>query len=235
VLEALGGPKERISTSLAEEIALAETDPLNLVAIEVEANAEARIVPLTPGLADEMFEHDGQITKREIRAITLSALAPRRGQLLWDIGAGCGSVAIEWMLGDPSLTAIAVEEDDERAERIEHNARKLGAPGLRIVHGSAPEALEGLPAPDAVFVGGGGSDPELLQAALDALRPGGRFVANAVTLETEAMLIDLRDSLGGAMTRIAVQRAEPIGDMTGWRPAMPVTQWVWEKPYGEEP
>jgi precorrin-6Y C5,15-methyltransferase (decarboxylating) len=233
LLEALGGPGERISAHVADSFEAREINPLNIVAIEVIAEPEASILSLAPGLADELFEHDGQITKREIRALTLSALAPRRGELLWDIGAGAGSVAIEWMLRDPSMKAIAVEEDAERAARIERNANELGVPGLNVVQGSAPEALHDLPTPDAVFVGGGGSDPELIQAVLDALRPGGRIVANAVTLETEAMLLDLRDSLGGTLTRLALQRAEPVGGMTGWRPAMPVTQWIWEKPQGD--
>ena len=177
-----------------------------------------------------MFEHDGQITKREIRALTLSALAPRRGELLWDIGAGAGSIAIEWMLADPSLRAVAVESNPDRAARIGRNAAVLGVPGLTVVEGLAPAALAGLPPPQAIFIGGGGSDDGTLDAAIDALASGGRLVANAVTLEMEAILLERHAKLGGELTRIAVSRAAPVGSMQGWRPAMPVTQWSWVKP-----
>jgi precorrin-6B C5,15-methyltransferase / cobalt-precorrin-6B C5,C15-methyltransferase len=232
ILEALGGADERIRCATAAEFDLADIHPLNLVAIEVEAGDDAQIVSLAPGLADELFAHDGQITKREIRAATLSALAPRRGELLWDIGAGSGSVAIEWMLLHPSLSAIAIEADTDRAAGIVRNAENLGVPGLRIVEGRAPDALDGLPAPDSVFVGGGGSRPGVMEAALEALKPGGRLVANAVTLEMEAVLLALHAAHGGSLIRLAIQRAEPVGTMSGWRPAMPVTQWAWSKPQG---
>ncbi|WP_018387235.1 bifunctional cobalt-precorrin-7 (C(5))-methyltransferase/cobalt-precorrin-6B (C(15))-methyltransferase [Ancylobacter sp. FA202] len=230
VLEALGGPRERVRRAVAEGFALADIDPLNLVAIEVVAGQGARILARAPGLPDDLFEHDGQLTKREIRAVTLSALSPRRGELLWDIGAGAGSVGIEWMLADPSLTAIGIEERPERAARARRNAAALGVPGLEVVEGKAPEALAGLPAPDAIFVGGGAGEPGVLEAALDALKPGGRLVVNAVTLETEALLIACYGSLGGDLVRLAVARAVPVGGLTGWRPAMPVTQWSWTKP-----
>lgn len=229
VLEALGGARERARTSPARDFRTADIDPLNLIAIEVGAEPEARIIPLTSGLADDLFEHDGQITKRAIRAITLSALAPRRGELLWDVGAGAGSIAIEWMLADPSMRAVAIEVVPERAARIGRNAAALGVPGLVIVSAAAPSAFEGLEMPDAIFVGGGGSDPDVMEASIAALRQGGRLVANAVTLEMEAVLLDLHDRLGGELTRIGVSRAEPLGGMTGWRPAMPVTQWSWLK------
>ena len=176
-----------------------------------------------------MFEHDGQITKREIRAVTLSSLAPRRGELLWDIGAGSGSVAIEWLLADPAMRAIAIDPCAGRAARIARNAAAFGVPGLEIVGGAAPEALVALPAPDAVFVGGGASDTGVLDAAMRALRTGGRLVVNAVTLETEALLIAQHAALGGELIRIAVSRAEPLGGMSALRPALPVTQWVWTK------
>lgn len=230
VLEALGGPNERRRTVTADSFDLKDVQPLNVVAIEVAAGPDARILPLTAGLGDALFEHDGQLTKREVRAITLSALAPRRGELLWDVGAGSGSIAIEWMLADPSMRAIAVEADPVRADRILRNAAACGVPGLEIVRGAAPGALAGLPQPDAVFVGGGGSDPGVMEAAIAALRPGGRLVANAVTLEMEAVLIGLRARHGGTLTRIAIARAEPVGTMTGWRAAMPVTQWARAKP-----
>jgi precorrin-6Y C5,15-methyltransferase (decarboxylating) len=180
-------------------------------------------------LPDALFEHDGQITKREIRAVTLSSLAPRRGELLWDIGAGAGSVAIEWMLSDPSLRAIAIEAKPERAARIRRNAAAFGVPMLEIIEGEAPQPLAGLPPPHAIFVGGGAS-ADMLDIAVDALRPGGRLVVNAVTLDTEALLLARYARLGGELVRLALSRADQVGGTTGWRPAMPVTQWVWVKP-----
>jgi precorrin-6Y C5,15-methyltransferase (decarboxylating) len=230
VLEALGGPRERIRTTRAADFSLADIDPLNVVALEVEAAAGARILARASGLADALFEHDGQITKREVRAVTLSSLAPRRNELLWDIGAGAGSVVIEWLLADPSLRAVAIESNADRAARIRRNAAAFGVPGLEVIEGSAPAALAGLPQPDAIFVGGGAGQPGLLDAGIAALRSGGRLVVNAVTLETEAQLIARHAALGGQLIRIAVSRAEPVGGKTGWRPAMPVTQWVWTKP-----
>lgn len=229
VLEALGGPKERVRSQVAMGFNLDDVDPLNICAVTVVALPGARVLPLTPGLNDELFEHDGQITKREVRALTLAALAPRKGELLWDIGAGSGSVAIEWLLADQSLRAIAIEANAERAERIERNALAFGVPDLRRVVGTAPDALAGLDEPHAVFIGGGGSEPGVIDAAIAALRPGGRLVVNAVTLELEALLLARYASLGGSLTRVEVARADAIGTMTGWRPAMPITQWVWSK------
>ena len=230
VLEALGGANERIRATAASGFDLADIAELNVVGVEVIAARGARIVAHAPGLAEDLFEHDGQITKREIRAVTLSSLAPLRGQLLWDIGAGSGSVAVEWMLAHPSLRAIAIEARADRAARIKRNAAAFGVPELEVVEGHAPEALAGLATPDAVFVGGGASEPGVLDAAIAALKPGGRLVANAVTLETEAELIARHASLGGTLTRIAVSRADAVGGKTAWRAAMPVTQWVWVKP-----
>lgn len=230
VLEALGGPDERVRSHVAMNFALTEISPLNICAISVVALPGARVLPLTPGLDDALFEHDGQITKREVRALTLSALAPRRNEVLWDIGAGSGSIAIEWMLADPSLRAIAIEADAERAARLLRNATAFCVPDLQLVAGRAPEMLAGLePLPHAIFIGGGGSDPGVIEAAIAALRPGGRLVANAVTLELEAILLAKHAELGGSLTRIAVSRADAVGSMTGWRPAMPITQWVWTK------
>ena len=230
ILEALGGARERIRSTLAADFDLAAIDPLNTVGVEVVAGAQARIIPRAPGLADSLFEHDGQITKREIRALTLSALAPRRGERLWDIGAGAGSVAIEWMLADSSLRAIAVEADAERAARIARNAAALGVSALEVVHASAPAALAGLARPDAIFIGGGASEPGVLDECIEALPAGGRLVVNAVTLATEARLMAQHAQLGGDLIRIAIARVEPLGDKTGWRPAMPITQWSWTKP-----
>ncbi len=229
ILEALGGPNERLSSSRADAVTSEDINPLNVLAVDVVAEPFARLTTLAPGLDETLFEHDGQITKRDIRALTLSALAPRRGELLWDIGAGSGSVAIEWMLRHPSMKAIAIEGIAERAERIGRNAKALGVPGLEVVNGTAPAALAGLPVPDAIFVGGGGSEPGVMDAAIQALKPGGRLVANAVTLEMEAVLLARYAALGGELTRLAVSRAGPVGTMQGWRPAMPVTQWTWQK------
>jgi precorrin-6B C5,15-methyltransferase / cobalt-precorrin-6B C5,C15-methyltransferase len=234
VLEALGGARERVRVTTAAGFDLGAVDALNTVAIEVEAKADARIIARSAGLADRLFEHDGQITKREIRAVTLSSLAPRRGELLWDIGAGAGSVAIEWMLADPLfMRAIAIEARADRAARIHRNAAAFGVPALEVVQGVAPPALVNLSPPDAIFIGGGASDPGVLDAALAALRAGGRLVANAVTLETEALLIARHAALGGELIRIAISRAGAVGEKTGWRPAMPVTQWSWVKPWTE--
>ena len=230
VLEALGGPRERIRTTSAAEFDLSDIDPLNTVAIVVKARPGARVIGRSCGLDDALFEHDGQITKREIRAVTLSSLAPRRGELLWDVGAGAGSVSIEWMLADPSLHAIAIEARTERAARIRHNAGALGVPGLDVRNASAPDALRELPRPDAVFIGGGARDDGVLDAVIEALQAGGRLVVNAVTLETEALLMTRHERLGGELIRIAIARASPLGGMTAWRPALPVTQWIWIKP-----
>ncbi len=230
VLEALGGPRERIRATTAAGYDLGAVDALNIVAIEVEAAPGARVIARTPGLADDLFEHDGQITKREVRAVTLSSLAPRRGELLWDIGAGSGAVAIEWMLADPLLMrAIAIERHAERAARIRRNAAAFGVPGLEVVEGIAPMALQKLAPPEAIFIGGGVGVPGVIEAAIDALHSRGRLVVNAVTLETEAMLIDRHKNLGGELMRIAIARAAPLGGKTGWRAAMPVTQWMWTK------
>ena len=230
VLEALGGGSERLSTAIAESFKLENINPLNVLALEIESSSQARVLPLVSGLADDLFEHDGQITKREIRAVTLSTLAPRRGELLWDIGSGSGSISIEWMLCHPSLRAIAIEHNVERADRIARNASACGVPGLEVIRGAVPEAFAGLPTPDVIFVGGGGSDAGVFDAVIAALRPGGRLIANAVTLEMEALLLAKHAALGGDLVRLQVSRAAPVGSMTGWRPAMPVTQWSWVKP-----
>ncbi|WP_087149121.1 precorrin-6y C5,15-methyltransferase (decarboxylating) subunit CbiE [Pararhizobium antarcticum] len=229
VLEALGGPEERVTRHVAAQFSQSDVHALNICAVEVVAESGARILSLASGLDDALFEHDGQITKREIRALTLSALAPRRGQLLWDIGAGSGSIAIEWMLSDPSLRAVAIEVSAERVARIGRNATQFGVPGLVVVHGGAPGALLDLPQPDAIFIGGGGSGDGVMEAAIAALRDGGRLVANAVTTEMEAVLLSCHGRLGGSLIRIDIARASPVGAMTGWRPAMPVTQWSWTK------
>ena len=228
VLEAMGGPRERIRSGQAATFALGDIAPLNTLALEVAGEAEG--LPLAPGLDDALFENDGQLTKAEIRAVTLSALRPRPGLHLWDIGGGAGSVSIEWMLRGPSLRATAIEARPDRAERIRRNALSLGVPDLLVVSGRAPAALAGLPAPDAVFIGGGVSEPGLLDAARTALASRGRLVANAVTLEGEAALLASYAAQGGSLRRLSVVRAAAVGGLQGWRSAMPVTQWVWSKP-----
>lgn len=225
ILEALGGPHERLRRSTARGFNLNDIDPLNIIGIEVVAEPAARIIPLAVGLPDSAFESDGQLTKREIRAVTLSALNPRAGELLWDVGAGSGSIAIEWMLCHASLRAIAIEERADRSARVHRNAMALGTPLLKIVEGEAPGALHDLPQPDAVFIGGGANDPGLFDCCWDALKPGGRLVINAVSLETEARLLQWYAALGGELRRLSVERADSLGAMTGWRPAMTVTQW----------
>ncbi len=230
VMEALGGPHERISTATAAGFAHDDINPLNLLGIEVVAGPAAHVIPLAAGLPDDMFAHDGQITKREIRAVTLSALAPLAGECLWDIGAGSGSISIEWMLRHPDNKAIAIEADAERAARAARNALDLGTPGLTIVEDRAPEALAGLPPPDAVFIGGGAHREAVIDTAWAALRPGGRMVANAVVIETEAALMAAWQQLGGTLTRLSVERLDTIGRLHGFRPAMTVTQWAATKP-----
>lgn len=230
VLEAMGGPRERIRHSRADAFEMADIDPLNTLAIEVAAAQDARIVTLAPGLPDAWFDNDGQLTKAEIRALTLAALAPKAGELLWDIGLGAGSVGIEWCLRHPRNRCIGIEERAERAERARRNALELGATALDIRIGRAPEALADLPAPDAVFIGGGASEAGVFDTAWSALKPGGRLVLNAVTLETETLLGTLYSRHGGTMRRLALSRLESVGSMHGWRAAMPVTQWVVTKP-----
>lgn len=223
VLEQLGGPAERRVDGIADGWAHPPGDPLNVVAISCVAGAGARAYGETPGLPDDAFDHDGQLTKREVRAVTMALLAPRPGQLLWDVGAGNGSVSIEWMRAHRSCAAVALESDAERAGRIVANAAALGVPGVRVVQGRAPAALADLPTPDTIFIGGG------ITAAFDscwaALPIGGRLVANTVTLQGEAVLAAAHVQHGGELTRISVARAAPVGGFTGWRPAMPVTMW----------
>ncbi|ARF73949.1 cobalamin biosynthesis bifunctional protein CbiET [Kitasatospora albolonga] len=225
VLEQLGSEAEAYADGIAESWAHAPGDRLNVIAVECWATADALRLGAVPGLPDEAYEHDGQLTKRHIRAATLGALAPAPGELLWDVGGGSGSIAIEWMRAHGSCRAVSVERDPARAERITRNAERLGVPGLRVVTGRAPAALTELPTPDAVFIGGGLTAAGLLDACWEALRPGGRLVANTVTLESEALLGERYRLYGGELTRLAVAHAVPVGGFTGWRQAMPVTQW----------
>jgi precorrin-6Y C5,15-methyltransferase (decarboxylating) len=225
ILEALGGPRERISVATAAGFALDDVKSPVALAIEAVAGPDAAIIPRVVGLPDELFRHDGQLTKREIRAVSLSTLAPRGGELLWDVGAGSGAIGIEWLLAHPTNRAIAIEAREDRLGIVRTNAHSLGVPHLDLRLGTAPHALKGLPTPDAVFVGGGASCEGLLEAVWQALPPAGRLVVNSVTLETEAKLINRHARHGGALLRLSVERAGPVGGLTGWRAAMPVVQW----------
>lgn len=233
ICEAMGGANERLRVTPADDFRLTDVAALNTIALEVEAAPGATVIARASGLPDASFEHDGQITKREIRAMTLAALAPRHGELLWDIGAGCGSVAIEWMLCDPANHAIAIERRPDRAARIARNAAALGVPGLQIVTGAAPEALAALPRPAAIFVGGGASEAGLLDLAFEKLPPGGRLVANAVTLEGEGELAGACRRRGGDLVRAEIAHADPVGRFRAWRPGRPVVQWRTAKPWPE--
>jgi precorrin-6Y C5,15-methyltransferase (decarboxylating) len=245
VLEQLGGPAERIHEATAATWGERAADPLHAIAIEPAPVAGTRPLPATPGLPDDAFDHDGQLTKRHVRAVTLATLAPLPGELLWDIGAGSGSIAIEWLRATAAAPAsrptraVAFESDAVRAARIAENAARLGVPELQVVHGRAPAALAdasvdpATAAPDAVFVGGGVTARGLLEAAWEAVRPGGRIVVNAVTLESQARLLAVRAEHGGTLTQIAIAHAAPVGTFTGWRQQLPVVQWEARKE--EEP
>ncbi|WP_231123790.1 precorrin-6y C5,15-methyltransferase (decarboxylating) subunit CbiE [Nocardioides sambongensis] len=233
VLGDLGSAAEsRVAARAAEEAFWAEArlPRLNVVALEVVGPAGNS---WSTGLRDELFEHDGQLTKRDVRAGALSRLEPAPGLLLWDVGAGAGSVGIEWMRAHPTCRTIAVEADAERGARIDRNAARLGVPGLEVVVGRAPDALGPLPTPDAIFVGGGATAAGLIDRCAHRLRPGGRLVVHGVTVETEAELLASYRRLGGELTRISVERAEPLGTFTGFTPARAVTQWAWTKPVPE--
>lgn len=223
VLANMGGEDEARFDGLAESWDH-EVPPFNTLAVDCVAAPDAALIPRVPGLDDSLFVSDGTMTKRELRAATLAKLMPMRGALLWDIGAGSGSVAIEWMRAARYANAIGIEPRADRRAMAAANALALGTPRLRLIEGEAPAALDGLPAPDAIFIGGGLS-AEVFEAAWAALRPLGRLVANAVTLESEAALIALHATHGGELVRISVARAAPVGRLTGWKPAMPVTQW----------
>jgi precorrin-6Y C5,15-methyltransferase (decarboxylating) len=227
VLEAIGGLEEDSFIFRAQKGVHDRISPLNLMALEV---AGGPAIPLAPGLDEAWFESDGQITKREIRALTLAALAPRRGELLWDVGAGSGSVGIEWMLRDPANRTIAVEARADRAARIARNAVALGVPALETRHGEAPEALVDLPQPDAIFIGGGARHAATTDHCWEALPHGGRLVINAVTLETEHAVLARHAAWGGRLTRIGIERLEPIGPMQGFAPARTVLQYQAVKP-----
>jgi precorrin-6Y C5,15-methyltransferase (decarboxylating) len=225
VLEHMGGGKERVRETKAEDWGANDVADLNTIAIDCVAGPNAKILHRGFGLPDEAFHHDGQLTKREVRAAALSALGPLQGEWLWDIGAGCGSIAIEWLRHDRSLNAVAIERNPTRAAMIRDNAAALGTPNLQLLEGEAPEALHDLPRPDAVFIGGGTGRDGVIDVAWNALQTGGRLVAHAVTVESELALAAGFHAHGGELTRLSVQRLEPIGALHGWKPLMPVTQW----------
>lgn len=231
VFEHMGAPNESQVTEIAQNWGDRIVRDLNTVAVRCVPAEDTLPLSLVPGLPDESFLHDGQLTKREVRAATLAVLGPRPGALLWDVGAGNGSIAIEWMRAGGR--AIGIEPVAERRDRAARNAAVLGVPDLRLVAGHAPDALDGLPVPDAIFVGGGTSAEGLLDFCWNALPPGGVLVANAVTLESETRLARFYDRHGGEMVRIAVSRLEAVGPYHGWRPLMPVTQFSLRKPFGK--
>jgi precorrin-6Y C5,15-methyltransferase (decarboxylating) len=222
VLEHLGGPGYRRTTGTAGDWPDPDVDPLNVVAVDCGTGPATSLVP---GLPDARYDGDGQLTKREVRAVTLAVLGPVPGELLWDVGAGSGSIGIEWMRAHRTCRAVAIESHAGRAATVRANAAALGVPGLRVVEGRAPDALAGLPTPAAVFIGGGVTRDGVVDACLAALPVGGRLVANAVTVESEAVLAGWYAKLGGELTRVAVQRGSPVGGFTGWRAMMPVTIW----------
>jgi len=231
VLEHVGGEAERRIDTVANEW----TDPaiadLNLIAIECIAEPDTPRLSRLAGLPDSAFRHDGQLTKRDVRAITLARLAPVPGELLWDVGAGSGSIGIEWMRAHPGCRTLAIEADEGRQLLIEHNRDALGVPGLQLVRGSAPQALAGLERPDAIFIGGGVTREGVLDTCWALLKPGGRLIANAVTLQSEMTLMAWREQHGGELTRIHIAQAQPLGDFDTWRQALPITLLDVVKPF----
>jgi precorrin-6Y C5,15-methyltransferase (decarboxylating) len=223
VFEHLGGTRERRLEGVADSWPHGETAALNLLAVDCVAGPAARSLSTLAGLPDDAYLNDGQLTKRDVRALTLARLAPCPGELLWDVGAGCGSIGIEWMRVHPLCRAIAVEADEGRQGLIRRNAAALGVPGLELGAGAAPAALAGRPQPDAIFIGGGVTEPGVFETCWSALKPGGRLVANAVTVQSEVLLIAWQERVGGDLTRIAVSQAKPLGGFDAWRPALPVT------------
>ncbi|MBE9231493.1 precorrin-6y C5,15-methyltransferase (decarboxylating) subunit CbiE [Cuspidothrix issatschenkoi LEGE 03284] len=226
VLERMGNINENIITDIATNWQGKNIAALNTIAVECVADKGIVGLSKSPGLPDDVFHHDGQLTKREIRAVTLSSLAPNPGELLWDVGAGCGSISIEWMRSDRRCRAIAIEQNSTRLNYIADNAAALGTPNLQIIAGKSIEIVPTLPPPNAIFIGGGVTALEILESCWHGLLPGGRMVVNVVTLEGEQRLYQWYENVGGNFSRIAIQRAEPIGKFLGWKAMSPVTQWV---------
>ncbi len=230
ILSHLGGADEKIRSNIANKWKDRDLPNLTTLAVRCVAEPKAQILSTTPGLPDNVFEHDGKLTKREIRATTMAALVPLPDQHLWDVGAGCGSIAIEWCRAVSRATACAVEMNHDRQSTIRSNALALGVPDLEMIAGRAPEALNSLTQPDAIFIGGGLSTKGVVDICWNALNARGRLVANAVTIEGETRLIQAQESYGGELVRFAISRAEAVGSFQGWRPMMPVTQWRALKP-----
>ncbi|MCL2535462.1 MAG: precorrin-6y C5,15-methyltransferase (decarboxylating) subunit CbiE [Nocardiaceae bacterium] len=234
VLEQLGGPAEHVVRGIAATWGRAPGDPLNVIALELRATPDTPRLTRTPGLPDSAFQGDGQMTKHEVRALTLSALAPAPGELLWDVGGGSGTIGIEWMRTDPRCRAVAFEREERRVAQIVDNATRLGVPALRVL-GSAPATFtDESSAPDAIFVGGGVTQDGMLDACWERLRVGGRMVVNAVTAESEALVLHWHSRLGGELRKFQVYRGEPLGGFTAWRPQLPVAQWSVVKPHSTE-
>ncbi|APC16088.1 cobalamin biosynthesis bifunctional protein CbiET [Pseudomonas frederiksbergensis] len=231
VLEHLGGEAERRIDGTANDWTYPPAADLNLLAIECLAEPTAQRLSRLAGLPDAAFKHDGQLTKRDVRAITLARLAPVPGELLWDVGAGSGSIGIEWMRAHPSCRTLAIEADAGRQQLIEHNRDALGVPGLQLIRGSAPQALAGLERPDAIFIGGGVTRDGVLDTCWAQLKPGGRLIANAVTLQSEMTLMAWREQHGGELTRIHIAQAQPLGEFDTWRQALPITLLDVVKPF----
>lgn len=234
LFERLGGAAEHRQRATARTWTARDCAALNLVAIDCRPSPGTRPLSRRGALPDDAFEHDGQLTKRDLRAATLARLAPLPGELLWDVGAGSGSIGIEWMRADDGCRAIAIETNAERRAFIERNRATLGVPDLKLIAGPAPAALQGLEQPDAIFIGGGLTIEGVPEHCWQALKPGGRMVANAVTLQTEALLVALRARIGGELTRLSVAHARPLGRFDGWSTAMPVTILTAIKPAGPE-
>lgn len=226
VLERMGGAHERIVEDIASTWMATDLADLNTIAITCVADPNVMPLSRLAGLPDAAYHHDGQLTKREVRSLTLAALAPIPGQLLWDVGAGCGSIGIEWMRSNSRCLCIAIEQHPARLQYIADNATALGTPNLNIIAGVAPASLQDLPQPDAIFIGGGLTTPDLFETCWNTLRPGGRLVANAVTVEGEQQLFQWHSQFQGELTRIAIQRAEPVGKFLGWKAMVSVTQWT---------
>lgn len=227
VLEALGGPNENIRHFTQNDYLPNDIHPLNIIAVELDNFTP---LPFTHGREDHWFENDGQLTKQTIRSSSLSALQPYPEALLWDIGTGSGSIAVEWMLTHPTCKAIAIEPQSDRAHRAKENAIRLGVPALQIIAGKAPEALQNLPRPDAIFIGGGLTSPALLETVWNALRPLGRLVINSVTTEGDRLLFQAQQEWGGQITRLSVEHYEALGKYHGFKPTRAITQYVVQKP-----
>lgn len=230
VLERMGGVQERRIDGVAATWEATELADLNTIAVLCVADALTIPLPRIAGLPDTAYQHDGQLTKREVRAITLANLAPLPGELLWDVGAGCGSIAIEWMRSHGRCRAIAIERHPTRLQYIADNAIALGVPQLQIIPGEAPLALKNLPQPDAIFIGGGLTNDNLFETCWSTIKSGSRLVINAVTLESEQKVLQWHNQYGGSLTRISIEQTKAIGSFLGWKPLAPVIQWVVIKP-----